>query len=169
MTNRTPDAQQAINAFRHSDCRWIIAVGMISEGTDIPRLQVCCYLSRIRTELHYRQVLGRVLRRIGEPDDQAWLFMLAEPTLRSFAERIADDLPDDLAVLCQVQMPVAPSGSMAGGMGAGSGADGSGDGEGGQGLGAGSRGAYSLGGVAAEPSYQVSFSQYYRQLLLACF
>ena len=32
---------------------------MISEGTDIPRLQLCCYLSRIRTELHYRQVLGR--------------------------------------------------------------------------------------------------------------
>ncbi|HCP01716.1 MAG TPA: diguanylate cyclase, partial [Rhodospirillaceae bacterium] len=51
---------------------------MISEGTDIPRLQVCCYLSRIRTELHYRQVLGRVLRRTGEPDNQAWLFMLAE-------------------------------------------------------------------------------------------
>lgn len=142
---------------------------MISEGTDIPRLQVCCYLSRIRTELYYRQVLGRVLRRMGEPDDQAWLFMLAEPTLQRFAERIADDLPDDLAVLSQVQMPVAPAGSMAGDMGVGSGADGSGDGEGGQGLGAGSRGAYSLGDFAAEPSYQVSFSQYYRQLLLACF
>lgn len=72
-----------------------------------PRLQVCCYLSRIRTELHYRQVLGRVLRRMGESDDQAWLFMLAEPTLRRFAERIADDLPDDLAVLGQVQMAAA--------------------------------------------------------------
>ncbi|MBN0259500.1 diguanylate cyclase, partial [Pseudomonas aeruginosa] len=94
VTNKTPDAQQVINAFRQSACRWIVAVGMISEGTDIPRLQVCCYLSRIRTELHYRQVLGRVLRRTGESDDQAWLFMLAEPTLQSFAERIADDLPD---------------------------------------------------------------------------
>ena len=30
VTNRTPNAQQVINAFRHSDCRWIIAVGMIS-------------------------------------------------------------------------------------------------------------------------------------------
>lgn len=132
VTNRTPDAQQVINAFRRSDCRWIVAVGMISEGTDIPRLQVCCYLSRIRTELHYRQVLGRVLRRIGAPDDQAWLFMLAEPTLRSFAERIADDLPDDLAVLSQVQMAAAPSGSMAGGMGAGSEADGRSGGEAGR-------------------------------------
>lgn len=99
VTNKIPDAQKVINAFRHSVCRWIVAVGMISEGTDIPRLQVCCYLSRIRTELHYRQVLGRVLRRTGETDDQAWLFMLAEQTLQHLAERIADDLPDDLAVL----------------------------------------------------------------------
>ncbi|MDN9032305.1 DEAD/DEAH box helicase, partial [Enterobacter hormaechei] len=118
MTNKTPDAQQVINAFRSSACRWIVAVGMISEGTDIPRLQVCCYLSRIRTELHYRQVLGRVLRRTGESDDQAWLFMLAEPTLQSFAERIADDLPDDLAVLNEVQMPASTSGSKAGLIGA---------------------------------------------------
>ncbi|SDS21531.1 DEAD/DEAH box helicase [Pseudomonas oryzae] len=169
VTNRTPDAQQVINAFRHSDCRWIVAVGMISEGTDIPRLQLCCYLSRIRTELHYRQVLGRVLRRMGEPDDQAWLFLLAEPTLRSFAERIADDLPDDLAVLSQVQMLAAPSGSMADGMGAGSEADGRSSGEAGQPPGAGTAGAYSLGDFVAEPSHQISFSQHYRQLLLACF
>mgnify|MGYP001026835496 CR=1 FL=1 len=102
VTTRTTDAQQVINEFKNSDCRWIVAVGMISEGTDIPRLQVCCYLSRIRTELHYRQVLGRVLRRMGEIDDQAWFFVLAEPTLKRFSQRIADDLPDDLAVVCSM-------------------------------------------------------------------
>jgi len=172
VTNKTPDAQQVINEFRHSACRWIVAVGMISEGTDIPRLQVCCYLSRIRTELHYRQVLGRVLRRIGEPDDQAWLFMLAESTLQGLAERIADDLPDDLAVLNEVQMPAPTSGSKIGWNGAagnidslhgsvGSGVE--------QATGAGATNIISLGGLAAEPSYQVSFSQHYRQQLLACF
>ena len=169
MTNRTPDAQQVINAFRHSDCRWIVAVGMISEGTDIPSLQVCCYLSRIRTELHYRQVLGRVLRRTGEPDDQAWLFMLAEPTLRRFAERIANDLPDDLAVLSQVQIPAASPGSIADGKGATSKGGGSRSGEARQPPGDSAAGGYLLGDFAAEPSYQVSFSQHYRQLLLACF
>ena len=105
VTSKTPDAQQVIDSFRQSVGRWIVAVGMISEGTDIPRLQVCCYLSRIRTELYYRQVLGRVLRRTGVLDDQAWLFMLAEEALQSFAERIADDLPDDLAVLSTVKAP----------------------------------------------------------------
>ncbi len=105
VTTRTPDAQQVINDFKNSDCRWIVAVGMISEGTDIPRLQVCCYLSRIRTELHYRQVLGRVLRRVGEIDDRAWLFVLAEPTLMQFSHRVAEDLPDDLAIVSAACTP----------------------------------------------------------------
>ncbi|EOX9657829.1 TPA: DEAD/DEAH box helicase family protein [Pseudomonas aeruginosa] len=172
VTNKTPDAQQVINAFRHGVCRWIVAVGMISEGTDIPRLQVCCYLSRIRTELHYRQVLGRVLRRTGESDDQAWLFMLAELTLQGFAERIADDLPDDLAVLNAVQAPaftadakpglVDPVGNLNGlDFNPGSNTD--------QTIAAVATSMISLGGVTTEPSYQVSFSQHYRQQLLACF
>lgn len=70
VTYNTPEAHQAISDFKDSRDRWIISVGMISEGTDIPRLQVCCHLSRIRTELHFRQVLGRILRRqAGEPSD----------------------------------------------------------------------------------------------------
>lgn len=172
VTNKTPDAQHVINAFRHSACRWIVAVGMISEGTDIPRLQVCCYLSRIRTELHYRQVLGRVLRRTGESDHQAWLFMLAETTLQGFAERIANDLPDDLAVLSEVQTPlptpdlkpdlIVTAGHI-------DGMDGAALGRAGQAIESGATNIISPAGFAAEPAYQVSFSQHYRQQLLACF
>lgn len=105
VTNKTLQAQQIINEFKTSNCRWIVAVGMISEGTDIPRLQVCCYLSRIRTELHYRQVLGRVLRRMDETDEQAWLFLLAEPTFKDFSQRISEDLPDDLSALICIREP----------------------------------------------------------------
>ncbi|WP_097302055.1 DEAD/DEAH box helicase [Pseudomonas chlororaphis] len=104
VTTQTPGAQHLINDFREGLGKWIVAVGMISEGTDIPRLQVCCYLSRIRTELHYRQVLGRVLRRIGSEDCQAWLYVLAEPSLLQFSQRVAEDLPDDLAVLGYAQL-----------------------------------------------------------------
>ncbi|WP_312205732.1 DEAD/DEAH box helicase [Pseudomonas kuykendallii] len=104
VTNRDKHAQARIDEFRNGTSRWIVAVGMISEGTDIPRLQVCCYLSRIRTELHYRQVLGRVLRRTGSTDDQAWLYVLAESTLEGFSQRVADDLPEDLATLSRVPM-----------------------------------------------------------------
>lgn len=99
MTNKTPDAQKAINDFKADNQAWIIAVGMISEGTDIPRLRVCCHLSRIRTELHYRQVLGRILRRYNDLDEEAWLFVLAEPSLLQYSERLADDLPNDRSVV----------------------------------------------------------------------
>jgi hypothetical protein len=32
-------------------------------------------------------------------DDQAWLYVLAEPTLVEYSRRVADDLPEDVAVL----------------------------------------------------------------------
>lgn len=175
VTNRTPDAQQVINTFRFSACRWIVAVGMISEGTDIPRLQVCCYLSRIRTELHYRQVLGRVLRRTGETDDQAWLFMLAEQTLQHLAERISDDLPDDLAVLTALPTPAPTTDEKPGLIGVVCNIEGLIDGverEPEQTIGSSSSNTsnvISLSGLASESTYQVSFSQHYRQQLLACF
>lgn len=170
VTNKTSDAQLAINMFRRSTCRWIVAVGMISEGTDIPRLQVCCYLSRIRTELHYRQVLGRVLRRTGECDDQAWLFMLAEPTLCGFADRVSNDLPEDLAVLKEVSgyIPGSKSDLLEGADKLSYMEERVGDGrdliettE--------SATPFSLGSFTAESRYQVSFSHHFRQQLLACF
>ncbi|MGR5299474.1 DEAD/DEAH box helicase, partial [Vibrio mediterranei] len=51
-----------IECFRKNSTQWIVSVGMISEGTDIPRLQVCCHISSVKTELYFRQVLGRILR-----------------------------------------------------------------------------------------------------------
>lgn len=103
VTYRSPDAHECIDAFRHGTNKWIISVGMISEGTDIPRLQVCCYLSRIRTEMYFRQVLGRILRKRKKLDGHAWLFVIAEKKLKHFARRVADDLPDDLAVLSRIE------------------------------------------------------------------
>ena len=67
---------------------------MISEGTDIPRLQVCCHLSRVKTELYFRQVLGRILRTNDSLNQQAWLYTFAEPKLVEFASRIAEEIPD---------------------------------------------------------------------------
>lgn len=83
-----------INDFRHSETEWIVSVGMVSEGTDIPRLQVCCHLSRVKTELYFRQVLGRILRVSDAPNQEAWLFTFAEYQLTTFANRISHDLPD---------------------------------------------------------------------------
>ena len=51
-----------IARFRKDDTKWIIAVDMIAEGVDIPRLQVCIYLSAKRTKSWIWQVVGRAER-----------------------------------------------------------------------------------------------------------
>lgn len=87
------DSQQAIQQFRDAKTKWIVSVGMISEGTDIPRLQVCCHLTRVKTELYFRQVLGRILRVQNDAFEEALLIMPAEPKLMEFAHRVAEDIP----------------------------------------------------------------------------
>lgn len=55
------------------------------------------HLSLIRTELFFRQVLGRILRLIpGISNDRAWLFSFAEPSLVEFAERLQQDIPGNI-------------------------------------------------------------------------
>jgi superfamily II DNA or RNA helicase len=97
-TYRADDPQKIIHEFRHNSEKWIVAVGMISEGTDIPRLRVCCHLTRVKTELHFRQVLGRILRSNGEVKSDAFLYMPAEPDLITYATRVAQEVPEGLTV-----------------------------------------------------------------------
>jgi len=88
------DALSVIRNYKHANSKWIISVGMISEGTNIPRLQVCCHLTRVKTELYFRQILGRVLRIRNLGDETGYLFMPAEPTLIKYAQRVSEDVPD---------------------------------------------------------------------------
>jgi superfamily II DNA or RNA helicase len=67
---------------------------MISEGTDIPRLQVCCNLTDVTTELYFRQILGRILRMAEEQTTIGYMFVLAEPDLVEYAERLNQAIPD---------------------------------------------------------------------------
>lgn len=99
VTYKEQEPSQIIEQFRHNNTQWIVSVGMVSEGTDIPRLQVCCHLSRVKTELYFRQVLGRILRICNAPNQQAWLYTFAEPRLTEYALRIEKDLPDTLVVI----------------------------------------------------------------------
>ena len=99
VTYKESDAGERISHFRFSNTQWIVSVGMVSEGTDIPRLQVCCHLSRVKTELYFRQVLGRILRVNNSPNQEAWLFTLAEETLTTFANRIDQELPDNCVLI----------------------------------------------------------------------
>ena len=58
--SQLPNPDTRIDAFRHTEKRWIVSVAMISEGVDIPRLRVLIYLPSALTELAFRQAIGRV-------------------------------------------------------------------------------------------------------------
>ncbi len=87
------DSADLIDDFKNGETEWIISIAMIAEGTDIPRLQVCCHLTDVTTELYFRQITGRVIRTTPDQENQAYLYMLAEPSLVEYAERLNEDVP----------------------------------------------------------------------------
>ncbi|MDP5135705.1 DEAD/DEAH box helicase family protein [Rheinheimera baltica] len=106
VTYREPSSQAVIENFRTSDTQWIVSVSMVSEGTDIPRLRVCAHLSLVRTELFFRQVLGRVLRLMpGIANNKAWLISFAEKSLLEFAQRLQQDIPEEIIRFEKIESP----------------------------------------------------------------
>jgi superfamily II DNA or RNA helicase len=91
--------------------RWLVAVNMVSEGVDVPRLIVAAYATVKRTDLFFRQAVGRIVRRRPhDPDDAiATVFMPADATLKQLAERVEVELrqqvSDDLGAAFDIDPP----------------------------------------------------------------
>lgn len=81
-----------IEEFRQGVDHWIVSIAMVSEGVDIPRLQVCCHLSATKTELYFRQVLGRIIRVTKDQTDECFFYTLAEENLISYAQRLEQEV-----------------------------------------------------------------------------
>jgi superfamily II DNA or RNA helicase len=99
VTYKESDPISVIQQFRFTQTEWIISVGMISEGTNIPRLQVCCHLTNIKTEMHFRQILGRILRMTNSTNQEAIMYIPAEPKLLEYAYRVKQDVPFEADVV----------------------------------------------------------------------
>ena len=82
-----PAASKKITAFTDSDDRWMVAVRMVSEGVDIPRLAVGVYATSVSTPLFFAQAIGRFVRarRRGET---ASVFLPSVPVLLGFASEL---------------------------------------------------------------------------------
>lgn len=78
----------SVRSFRDSKKEWIVAVRKVSEGTDIKRLQVLCYLTNTTAELFFRQLVGRVSRYRGNEDREAYVYLPADPRLIACAQNI---------------------------------------------------------------------------------
>ncbi len=61
-------ASPRIEEFAGNDSRWLVAVRMVSEGVDVPRLCVGVYATSTSTPLFFAQAIGRLVRarRRGE-------------------------------------------------------------------------------------------------------
>lgn len=87
------NAEGRIEAFRHTDKRWLVSVAMISEGVDIARLRVLVYLPTALTELAFRQAIGRVVRTAGPEDDtRAYVVMPSFETFEAYARRVEEEM-----------------------------------------------------------------------------
>jgi superfamily II DNA or RNA helicase len=76
-----------IDAFAAGEARWMVAVRMVSEGVDVPRLAVGVYATSASTPLYFAQAVGRFVRarRRGET---ASIFLPSVPSLMSLATQL---------------------------------------------------------------------------------
>ena len=88
-TSDDPRASHKIGAFARSREPWIVAVRMVSEGVDIPRLRVGVYATHTLTDLFFRQAVGRLVRHTaGSARQHAYMFIPDDARLRAFAANI---------------------------------------------------------------------------------
>ena len=91
VTSDDPLASAGIAEFAAGSDPWLVAVRMVSEGVDIPRLRVGVYATTTSTELFFRQAVGRLVRWTrGVPRQRAWLFIPNDPRLRRHAAGVAE-------------------------------------------------------------------------------
>jgi len=82
-----PTASRKISAFAASDARWMVAVRMVSEGVDVPRLAVGVYATSVSTPLFFAQAVGRFVRA-RQRGETASVFVPSVPMLLGFAAEL---------------------------------------------------------------------------------
>jgi superfamily II DNA or RNA helicase len=80
-------ASGRIAAFSGSQERWMVAVRMVSEGVDIPRLAVGVYATSASTPLYFAQAIGRFVRA-RKPGETATVFVPSVPHLLELASEM---------------------------------------------------------------------------------
>lgn len=86
-----PGASARIAGFAGGAEPWIVAVRMLSEGVDIPRLRVGVFATTTTTELFFRQAVGRLVRWTrGLGAQPSHMFIPDDPRLRAHAFAIAE-------------------------------------------------------------------------------
>lgn len=81
-------ASSKISEYAQNYSKWLVAVRMVSEGVDIPRLRVGVFATNTTTELFFRQAVGRFVR-LRKQDEDAILFIPNDPRIVTHAQSMA--------------------------------------------------------------------------------
>ncbi|GJF08460.1 hypothetical protein NGTWS1803_12100 [Mycolicibacterium cyprinidarum] len=76
-----------ISEFAAGTSRWLVAVRMVSEGVDVPRLAVGVYATSASTPLFFAQAIGRFVRS-RQPGESASIFLPSVPNLLLLASEM---------------------------------------------------------------------------------
>ncbi|WP_103351748.1 DEAD/DEAH box helicase [Amycolatopsis sp. CA-128772] len=82
-----PKASGRIKEFSETNERWIVAVRMVSEGVDVPRLAVGVYATSASTPLFFAQAIGRYVRA-RKKGETASVFLPSVPVLLELASEL---------------------------------------------------------------------------------
>lgn len=95
---RIDNAPAAIRRFADGAQRWLVAVNMVSEGVDIPRLGIGVYATNIRTDLRFWQMVGRTTRILDADDAHIAMWVIpSAPGVQALAQRFAHEADAGLA------------------------------------------------------------------------
>ena len=82
-----PGSSDRIATFSAGTSRWLVAVRMVSEGVDVPRLAVGVYATSASTPLYFAQAIGRFVRS-RRPGETASVFLPSVPSLLQLASEL---------------------------------------------------------------------------------
>ena len=82
-----PGSSDRITRFSEGTSRWLVAVRMVSEGVDVPRLTVGVYATSASTPLFFAQAIGRFVRS-RRPGETASVFLPSVPNLLQLASEL---------------------------------------------------------------------------------
>ncbi|APA99939.1 uncharacterized protein NS506_05903 [Nocardia seriolae] len=82
-----PDSSDRIGTFSENTDPWMVAVRMVSEGVDVPRLAVGVYATSASTPLYFAQAIGRFVRA-RKTGETASVFLPSVPVLLDLAAQL---------------------------------------------------------------------------------
>ena len=85
-----PTSSRKIGEFARGNQRWMVAVRMVSEGVDVPRLAVGVYATSTQTPLFFAQAVGRFVRARAR-GETATVFLPSVPSLLSLAAEMESE------------------------------------------------------------------------------